>query len=236
MLEKFKDIVDTDSLLNLALESFPAKSGAARIGLACSFSNEDIIIIDMLSRLKTKVGEEFKVFSLDTGRLNSETYEVAEEISKKYQIKIEWYFPKREQVEELINSKGLFSFKESLENRKECCKIRKVEPLKRALSTVDAWITGQRKEQSVTRAKLLLAEEDKGNNIIKFNPLANWSASQVKDYMSKNNLPYNKLYDAGYQSIGCAPCTRATEKGQDERAGRWWWENPEHKECGLHLG
>jgi len=231
MLEKFKDIVDTDSLLNLALTEL-----SPRIGLACSFSNEDIIIIDMLSKLKTKLNKEFKVFSLDTGRLNSETYEVAEEISKKYQIKIEWYFPKREQVEQLINSKGLFSFKQSLENRKECCKIRKVEPLKRALSTVDAWITGQRKEQSVTRAKLLLAEQDKANNIIKFNPLANWSASQVKDYMDKNNLPYNKLYDAGYQSIGCAPCTRATEKGQDERAGRWWWENPEHKECGLHLG
>ena len=143
--------------------------------------------------------------------------------------------PKRESVESLINSKGLFSFKESLENRKECCSVRKIEPLKRALSTVDAWITGQRKSQSVTRASLELVEEDKGNKILKFNPLANWEYEQTQDYIAKNNLPYNKLYDLGYKSIGCAPCTRATKEGQDERAGRWWWESSEQKECGLHL-
>ena len=232
-LEKYKEVGEAKSLLKLALEDF-----SPRIAIASSFSNEDIVLIDILSKVSKELfssRDSFKIFSLDTGRLNTETYNVAEEVSKMYSIKIHWYFPQTKKVEELITSKGLFSFKDSLENRKECCSIRKIEPLKRALSTVDAWITGQRKEQSITRESLALAQEDSANGILKFNPLANWDYKQVESYIVENKLPYNKLYDLGYQSIGCAPCTRATKKTEDVRAGRWWWENPEHKECGLHL-
>ena len=202
------------------------------LALACSFSPEDIVIAHMMFEIRP----DARIFALDTGRLNEETYECAEAVSKRFGVIIEWYFPKHEAVEKLEREKGLFSFRESLGNRHECCGIRKVEPLSRALSGLEAWVTGLRQEQSVTRAELDKIECDKAHGgIVKINPLADWSSDKVWDYIKKFNLPYNRLNDQGYPSIGCAPCTRAIEMGDDARAGRWWWENPEHKECGLHI-
>jgi len=159
-----------------------------------------------------------------------------ERIRLKYKINIESYFPDSTAVEKLEREKGFYSFRQSVENRVECCGIRKVEPLKRALSGLGAWITGLRHEQSMTRTHVQIIEIDETHGgIIKINPLVNWTTTQVWDYIKKNNVPYNRLHDAGYASIGCSPCTRAIKPGEDIRAGRWWWESPEHKECGLHV-
>jgi phosphoadenosine phosphosulfate reductase len=202
------------------------------IALASSFSMEDIALIAMM----TEIRPDARVFALDTGRLNEETYEVAEAIRSTLGVRIEWHFPDRAAVEELEREKGLYSFRESLENRHECCRIRKVEPLGRALAGLSAWVTGQRRGQSVTRGELSVVEIDRGNGgLLKLNPLAAWTGEQVASFLRDRNLPYNRLHDAGYPSIGCAPCTRAVMPGEDPRAGRWWWERPEHKECGLHL-
>lgn len=201
------------------------------VQLACSFSAEDLVIIDLVHELQLPVG----VFALDTGRLNEETHQVAEGITARYGITINWFFPKNDDVEELLRGKGPFSFRESLENRHECCRIRKVEPLGRALSGLKGWITGMRKEQSQTRTALPCIEIDTlRGGLVKINPLANWSEAQVWEYAKKHRLPVNKLHAQGYPSIGCAPCTRPIAEGEHPRAGRWWWENPEHKECGLH--
>ena len=203
------------------------------MALACSFSAEDIVLMDIL--LGVKPGG--RVFAIDTGRLNEETYAVAEEVRERYGISIEFHSPEREAVEWLEREKGLYSFRESLEGRHECCRIRKVEPLERALKGLKAWITGLRQEQSVTRTELQALEVDEAHGgIFKVNPLARWSSEQVWDYVKEHNLPYNRLHDQGYPSIGCAPCTRAISPGEHPRAGRWWWENPEDKECGLHVG
>jgi phosphoadenosine phosphosulfate reductase len=201
------------------------------VSLACSFNVEDIVVLDMIMETGLKIG----VFAIDTGRLNEETYETAEALGARYGIRIEWYFPQAADVEELVREKGLFSFRNSLEDRKECCRIRKVEPLDRALENLAGWVTGLRREQNVTRAQIsFLEREDREGAIIKINPLAEWTADQVSEYVQKKQLTVNRLNGLGYPSIGCAPCTRAVKPGEDARAGRWWWENPEHKECGLH--
>jgi len=201
------------------------------LALACSFSIEDVVVIDLLQR----VAPQTPVFAIDTGRLNEETYAVAESVSQRYDLAIEWYFPERRAVEELERRKGLFSFRESLENRRECCRIRKVEPLRRALAGRAGWITGMRREQAVTRGELAPFEIDTVNGgLLKVNPLAHWDAARVWDYAEQKRLPINPLHRQGYPSIGCAPCTRAIAEGESPRAGRWWWEDPEHKECGLH--
>ena len=201
------------------------------VSLACSFSVEDVAIID----LAREAGLEIGVFALDTGRLNEETYETAEAVTERYGVKIDWYFPQREAVEQLEREKGLFSFRESLENRHECCRIRKVEPLGRALSDLSGWITGLRRAQSVTRAELTPLEIDAAHGgIVKINPLISWSDADVWAYADRRRIPVNRLHRQGYPSIGCAPCTRAIREGEHPRAGRWWWEDPEHKECGLH--
>ena len=201
------------------------------VSLACSFSVEDVVIINLIQSLKLPIG----VFAIDTGRLNEETYEVADALTDRYRICIDWYFPKSDAVECLLRGKGPFSFRESLENRQECCRVRKVEPLSRALSGLAGWVTGLRREQSVTRAGLSSIEIDEVNGgIVKINPLLNWTSAQVWDYAREHGVPVNRLHRQGYPSIGCAPCTRAIQPGEDERAGRWWWENPENKECGLH--
>lgn len=201
------------------------------VKLACSFSVEDVVIIDLIHASKLPIG----VFAIDTGRLNEETYEVADALTERYRIAIDWYFPKNDAVECLLQTKGPFSFRESLTNRQECCRVRKVEPLSRALAGLSAWVTGLRREQSVTRAELAPIEIDAANNgILKINPLINWTSAQVWDYATEHGVPVNRLHRQGYPSIGCAPCTRAVKPGEDERAGRWWWENPENKECGLH--
>jgi len=201
------------------------------VSLACSFSLEDVVIIDIAHQEGLKLG----VFALDTGRLNEETYEVADALTERYGLNIDWYFPKHEDVEKLEREKGLFSFRETLDNRHACCRIRKVEPLSRALQGLQGWVTGMRREQSVTRSDLKALERDDLNGgILKINPLLNWSEEQLNRYTEEQHLPKNRLYRQGYRSIGCAPCTRAVKEGEDARAGRWWWENPEHKECGLH--
>lgn len=201
------------------------------IALASSFGLEDMVLIDMIS----EIDGEVSIFTLDTGRLPEETYDVIDRVRSRYSLTITTYFPDSQAVEQLVATKGFFSFRESLENRKECCAIRKVEPLKRALQGLDAWITGLRRDQGVTRANVQKVEKDKDYMpLIKICPLADWSLDQVTQYIETRKIPINRLHKMNYSSIGCAPCTRAIEPGEDPRVGRWWWENPEHKECGLH--
>ncbi len=201
------------------------------VALACSFSLEDVAIIDIAFTAGLTLG----VFALDTGRLHEETYEVSEALTARYPLTIDWYFPRHEEVEELEREKGLFSFRESLENRHECCRIRKVEPLARALKGVAGWVTGMRREQSVTRNDLHAVERDGLNGgILKINPLLEWSERQVIEYAREHHLPENRLYKQKFRSIGCAPCTRAIGPWDHVREGRWWWESPGQTECGLH--
>ena len=222
-------ILETASPREIMRTGIKAANGP--VSLACSFSVEDVVLIDMIHQKTLDVG----IFAIDTGRLNEETYEVADALTQRYGVKINWYFPAREAVEKLERGKGLFSFRESLENRHECCSIRKVEPLQRALANLSGWITGLRREQSITRTHMLPLEHDKaGDGLIKVNPLLNWTEKEVWDYAAAHHVPVNRLHRQGYPSIGCAPCTRAVEKGEHPRTGRWWWEDPEHKECGLH--
>lgn len=216
-----------EEILKWALGNFGSK-----IALASSFQCEESVLIDMLHKI---AGKNFRVFTLDTGRLNEETYEVMDRVREKYGIAIESQFPDREAVEKLEREKGFYSFRESVENRKECCRIRKVVPLNRALAGLDAWITGLRAEQSVTRSGTPKVEMDvPRKGIVKLNPLADWTSARVWDYIKANKAPYNKLHDLGYPSIGCSPCTRAVKEGESVRSGRWWWENPDNKECGIH--
>ncbi len=225
-------------LPNLPTDATPAeilRAGLETAGgpvcLACSFSVEDMALIDLIVEAGLPVG----IFALDTGRLNEETYQAAEAVRERYGVRIDWHFPERPAVEELEREKGLFSFYESLENRHECCRIRKVEPLGRALAGLAGWVTGLRREQSVTRAEIPAIEIDAAHGgILKINPLLHWSEQDVWRYAEERRIPVNRLHRQGYPSIGCAPCTRAVQPGEHPRAGRWWWENPEHKECGLH--
>lgn len=216
-----------EAVIRWALERFHP-----RIALASSLQAEDMVILDMAWKINPAV----RVFTLDTGRLHEETYTVMERIREKYGITVESYFPNGEAVEALEREKGFYSFRRSVEERKLCCGIRKVEPLGRALKELDAWMTGLRREQTMTRVATPKVERDEAHGgIVKVNPLADWSLQQVWDYIHAHNVPYNALHDLGYPSIGCAPCTRAIKPGEDIRAGRWWWEIPESKECGLHV-
>lgn len=220
------DVAAARAILNSGL----AAAGGT-VKLACSFSVEDVVLIDLIRRDSLPVG----LFALDTGRLNEETYEVAEAVTERYGVAIDWYFPERAAVERLEREKGLFSFRESLENRHECCRIRKVEPLQRALAGLAGWVTGLRREQGVTRQELEAVAVDEANGgLLKINPLLDWTEAEVWAYAEERRLPVNRLHRQGYPSIGCAPCTRAVRPGEPARAGRWWWENPEQKECGLH--
>jgi phosphoadenosine phosphosulfate reductase len=230
-IEKLADDFDSKTaqeVLGWAFDTFGAK-----IALASSFGAEDVVIIDMMANIdKNKT----KVFTLDTGRLNQETYDVMDDIRAKYGISIEVYFPDQKEVEEMVRASGMNLMYQSVENRKLCCEIRKVHPLNRALSTLDGWITGLRRDQVVTRALTKKLELDTAHGgIVKVNPLTDWTSEMVWDYIHKNNVPYNKLHDKGFPSIGCEPCTRAITPGEDPRAGRWWWENAAQKECGLHF-
>jgi phosphoadenosine phosphosulfate reductase len=214
--------------LTWALDEF-----GSQVALACSFGAEDVVLVDILCKLHRTP----RIFCLDTGRLHSETYEVMDAIRDRYGISIETYFPQSAAVESMTRAKGANLFYQSIENRKECCGVRKVEPLGRALSGLRAWITGLRSAQAVTRADMPMVEHDAAHGgIAKINPLIHWSETQVWDYIKTNKVPFNKLHDQGFPSIGCAPCTRAIKPGEDVRAGRWWWESPEQKECGLHGG
>lgn len=235
--------VDFD-INRVASELDPADpAGTVRAALAAfgrdaaiSFSGaEDVVLIDMAA----KSGHPYRVFTLDTGRLHPETLDFLERIRQRYQVDIEAFFPQTEAVEDLTRRKGLFSFYE--DGHTECCGIRKVEPLRRALSGRRAYITGQRRDQNPsTRARIPIVQPDPGLSaeasrpLVKFNPLAEWTSAQVWGYIREHAVPYNPLHDRGFKSIGCAPCTRATNPGEHERAGRWWWEEATQKECGLH--
>lgn len=202
----------------------------AKIALSSSLGAEDQVLTDMLIKTDPKA----RIFTLDTGRLFPETYDLIDRTSRKYKTKIEVFFPDHQKIQSMVNSKGINLFYESVENRKECCHLRKIEPLQRAFSTLDAWICGLRASQAVTRQNIEVVEWDENNQLVKINPLAKWTEEQVWEYIHTHKVPYNVLHDKGFPSIGCQPCTRAIEPGEDVRAGRWWWENPETKECGLH--
>jgi phosphoadenosine phosphosulfate reductase len=208
---------------------FLANEYKSQIVFSTSFGQEDQVITDFIAKSEWPIA----IFTLDTGRLFQETYDVFHKTVNKYKVNIETFFPETSQVEQLLNAKGPNSFYESVENRKECCFIRKVAPLKKALSGNAIWITGLRAEQSENRNDLAFFEYDAHFDIIKFNPLLKWSLTEVQKYLDENNVPQNTLHKKGFVSIGCAPCTRAIVEGEDIRAGRWWWESSQ-KECGLH--
>jgi phosphoadenosine phosphosulfate reductase len=202
-----------------------------KIAMASSFGAEDVVVIDMMMKINPKA----RIFTLDTGRLNQETYDVMDEIRKKYDVNIEVMFPDQNEVEQMVRVNGLNLFYHSVGNRKLCCGIRKVHPLNRILSTLDGWITGLRADQTEVRLNANKIEfDEQHNDIIKVNPIIEWTWDQTWDYIKKNNIPYNKLHDNGFPSIGCEPCTRAIKSGEPLRAGRWWWESDSQKECGLH--
>jgi dTDP-4-amino-4,6-dideoxygalactose transaminase len=200
------------------------------VKLACSFAGESLVLVDMIAR----VAPEISIFTIDTGRLPEETYDLIAEVRARYGLTVDVVFPRRELVEQLVAEKGPLSFRRSVENRLECCEIRKVEPLFRVLDNANAWMTGLRRAHSRERAATPVAAWDGTHGVYKINPLACWGEDQVWSYIRQRDVPYNRLYDKGYTSIGCAPCTRPTVEGEDNRAGRWWWEHDAPKECGLH--
>jgi phosphoadenosine phosphosulfate reductase len=198
--------------------------------LANSFGAEDMVLTDMIARHYPKIS----IFTLDTGRLPQETYDLMQKVKQRYDVTVRAYFPDATTIEDYVAQYGPNGFYNSVDLRKRCCYIRKVEPLKRALAEKRAWITGMRREQSTTREELEVSVFDTIHGIHKFNPLYNWTEKEVWDYIKQHDVPYNALHDRFYPSIGCAPCTRAITPGEDIRSGRWWWENPDSKECGLH--
>lgn len=227
MIEKLKNSEELG--LEDVLKKIATEFGD-RAAFSTSLSWEDQVITHHIFSNDLPI----RVFTLDTGRLFPETYGVLNRTIDRYQKKIEVFFPKHEETQEMITQKGPLSFYTSVENRKECCFIRKVEPLNRALENVECWITGLRAEHSEHRKDLNMTERDEQRQILKIHPLLHWSLENVKEEIKKHNIPYNSLHDKGFVSIGCQPCTRAIQEGEDFRAGRWWWENNDKKECGLH--
>lgn len=223
--EKLKNSSPTE-ILEFAAQEFKSK-----IRFASSMGVEDQVITHIIAKEKIPV----EIFTLDTGRMFHETYELIEKTEARYDITINIYFPDATEVEDMVNAKGINLFYKSIENRKMCCGIRKIKPLKRALEGMDAWVTGLRREQSPTRNDMQVVEWDEANQLIKINPLLEWTEQQTWDFVNQHKIPYNALHDKGFPSIGCQPCTRAIQPGEDIRSGRWWWENPDTKECGLHL-
>jgi phosphoadenosine phosphosulfate reductase len=216
---------DPSVILAAALERFPDAA------LACSLGLEDVALVHMASMLPRPP----RIFVLDTGRLHPETYDVLEALRRRYGLPIEIFCPEAQAIEAYVNTHGPNAFRDSLELRKACCRIRKVEPLARALRGADAWIVGLRRAQGPTPEDLKVFEVDPDpRGIVKVSPLLDWTLTDALNYVQTWNIPHNPLHHQGFPSIGCAPCTRAVEPGEDERAGRWWWERPEHKECGLH--
>jgi len=225
--------VETKSQVALALlQSAVDELGQQHeVTFANSFGAEDMVLTDLILRNKLPI----EIFSLDTGRLPTETYDLMAETEKTYATRLRVLFPRLDAVENYVQTHGINAFYESVELRKACCHMRKVEPLQRALKGKKAWITGMRVQQSATRAELPVRQHDESNGLEKFNPLSDWSEQEVWAYIRMHEVPYNKLHDQFYPSIGCAPCTRAVAMGEDIRAGRWWWEDPQSKECGLHV-
>ena len=229
LLEQAKSVVLTEDIvgsLQKLAELFPQK-----IVFSTSFSLEDQIISHYILTNNLPI----EIFTLDTGRLFPETYQTLHNTNKRYNTKIKVYFPNHKKVEEMVNQKGVFSFYDSVEERKSCCFIRKVEPLNRALDGNTCWITGIRAEQSDNRQNMNVLEWDDTRSLVKYQPLLQWTVKQVEDFIKEHQIPYNPLHDQGFPSIGCQPCTRAVQPGEDIRAGRWWWEEATKKECGLHI-
>lgn len=223
--ERFINLAPQEAL-KYFLTEFPTSSA-----LSSSLSYEDQVITDMM----VGISKSARIFTLDTGRQFPETYELIDRTNMQYGISIEVFFPDFHKVQEMVREHGINCFYDSVDLRHLCCNIRKIEPLKRALQGVDVWISGLRRDQSVTRKNMQMVEYDTADNVIKFNPLILWSEPQVLDYVKEHGVPYNKLHKQGFPSIGCQPCTRAVKPGEDIRAGRWWWEDPDHRECGLHV-
>ncbi len=222
--ETLKNIPSVE-VIRFFLATYPGK-----IGFASSLGAEDQVITEMIAHLNN----DTYIFTLDTGRLFPDAYDLIDLTEKRYGIKIQVYFPETGKVEKMVREKGINLFYESVENRKFCCNLRKIEPLKRALNGLEVWISGLRRDQSMTRQEAKLIEWDTANGMIKVNPLIDWTSEDLWKYIKEKNIPYNPLHDKGYPSIGCQPCTRAIEPGEDIREGRWWWEEDHHKECGLH--
>jgi thioredoxin-dependent adenylylsulfate APS reductase len=224
-LDRF-DEASAEEVLEWALGSF-----GERIAISTSFQAEGVVIIDLARRISSDV----RVFTIDTGRLPQETYTLIDEVRDRYEIDVELFFPAADRIEAMVRRNGLNLFYKDPALRLLCCHVRKVEPLERALSGLDAWVTGLRRAQGVTRTGVSKVEIDESHaGIVKVNPIADWSSDDVWDYVRANDVPTNALYEQGYTSIGCAPCTRPIQPGEDDRAGRWWWEAPEAKECGIH--
>lgn len=221
--ERFRD-APAEEVVGFFLEAYKG-----RIALSSSLSIEDQTLTDIIFK---KGGA--RIFTLDTGRLFPETYQLIDKTNLTYGILLEVFFPDYREVQRMVREEGINLFYNSIESRHRCCQIRKLEPLARAFKGLDAWICGLRREQSVTRKDMQTVEWDEQHQLIKVNPLISWTEQQVWDYIRQNHVPYNKLHDKGYPSIGCEPCTRAVKPGEDVRAGRWWWESPDHRECGLH--
>jgi phosphoadenosine phosphosulfate reductase len=230
MKQQVKHIIEQLNGLSLSESLTFLSENFKQIAFSTSLGLEDQVITHHVFSQNLPI----RVFTLDTGRMFNESYKVLDSTRERYKKEIEVYFPKHDATEKLMQTKGAFSFYESVENRKECCFIRKVEPLKRALQNTEVWITGLRAEQSENRQSIEIAEWDEGNQLIKIHPLMHWTLDEVKSEIKKHNIPYNILHDKGFVSIGCAPCTRAIREGEDFRAGRWWWEDKSKKECGLH--
>ncbi|RNJ78175.1 MAG: phosphoadenylyl-sulfate reductase [Nitrosopumilus sp. H8] len=229
-----EQVDDLNSKMDTAEEAlrWASENLHPKVAKASSFGAEDAVIMDMMVGINPK----FRFFTLDTGRLPQETYDIIDVVRKKYNITVEALFPDAKEVEEMVLKKGMNLFYESIENRKLCCEIRKVHPINRMLATLDGWITGLRRDQTKIREDAQMFQLDTGHGgMLKINPIIDWTWEQVLDYIKKHDLPYHGLIDKGYTSIGCAPCTRPTKPGEDLRAGRWWWEQGEHKECGLHI-
>ncbi len=220
------NVLSIDEMLKYLSDTFKDE-----VTFSSSFSNEDQLIADKILRNNLPIN----IFTLDTGRLFPETYSLWNATNEKYNTHIKAFYPDHSSLENFVEEKGPNSFYESVENRKGCCYIRKVEPLKRALKGNSVWITGLRAEHSIDRNNMPQVEWDETNNVIKYHPLLHWTFEEVKQYICENKIPYNSLHDKGFVSIGCAPCTRAIKPGEDFRAGRWWWEDATKKECGLHV-
>jgi len=222
---------ETGSLSAAALMEYLIDRHPGKVALSSSLGAED----QVLTHLLAGIGKPFKLFTLDTGRLFQESYDLLEITRQRYRLPFELYFPDAGQVEKMVKEKGINLFYDSVENRKICCHIRKIEPLHRALEGMEIWITGLRREQSVTREETPILEWDDGLKLIKANPLIDWTEQDLWNFIREHKVPYNTLHDRGFPSIGCLPCTRAILPGEDLRAGRWWWEHPDLKECGIHL-
>lgn len=226
-----KKIEQTVAVLQQAVREF------SPVTFANSLGAEDMVLTDLIAKnFSSENGPDIQMFSLDTGRLPQETYDLMQEVRTRYRVPLKVYYPDAQQVEDYVAQHGVNGFYDSVETRKACCLVRKVGPLKRALAGKKAWITGMRREQAVTRGALEISAFDADHGVQKFNPLLDWTNAEVWEYIKANDVPYNKLHDRFYPSIGCAPCTRAITPGEDIRAGRWWWEDAGQKECGLHAG